>query len=96
MMNHTVVELVPHMLDQVKMKVQKHQSWCQFRFLLNDACRTSRCLIVNRWSNDESDSVIVLIEGAITLVIDDHVVQDNTSMHDQPKSLLRVRLVEDG
>jgi hypothetical protein len=63
---------------------------------MKDACETSRCLIVDRWSNDGSDSVIVLIEGAISLIVDDHVVQDNTSTHDQSKSSLRIRLAGDG
>jgi hypothetical protein len=63
---------------------------------LKDACETSRCLVVDRWSNDESDSVIVLIVAVVSLIIDDHVVQDNASMHDQPKSALRVRPVGDG
>jgi hypothetical protein len=89
------VELVLHMLDHVGLKVQKHQSRCQFRHPLKDACETSRCLIVDRWSNDRIDSVIVLIEGAVSLIIDDHVVQDNISTHDQPKSALRVRPVGD-
>jgi hypothetical protein len=63
---------------------------------MKDACETSRCLIVDRWSNDGSDSVIVLIEGAISLIVDDHVVQDNASTHDQSKSSLRIRLAGDG
>jgi hypothetical protein len=48
------------------------------------------------WSNDESDSVIVLIVTVVSLIIDDHVVQDNTSTHNQPKSALRVRTIRDG
>jgi hypothetical protein len=35
--------------------------------------------------------VIILIEGVILLVVDNHVVQDNASMHDQFKSVPRVR-----
>jgi hypothetical protein len=58
------------------------------RIPLNDACETSRCLIVDRWSNDESDNVIVLIIVVVSLVVDDHVVQDNVSTHDQPRSAL--------
>jgi hypothetical protein len=53
--------------------------------------RLNRCLIINRWSNDESNSVIVFIECDILLVIDDHVVQNNVSTHDQLKSTLRVK-----
>jgi hypothetical protein len=63
---------------------------------LKNACDTSQCLIVDRWSNDGIDSVIVLIVAAVSLIDNDHVVQDNTSIHDQPKSMLRVRLARDG
>jgi hypothetical protein len=90
------MELVPHMLDQVGLKVRKHQSWCQSRLPMKDACETSRCFIVDRWSNDGSNSVIVLIEGAISLIVDDHVVQDNASTHDQSKSSLKIRPAGDG
>jgi hypothetical protein len=76
------VELVPHVLDQIVLKVQKHQSWSQLHLPLKDACETSQCLLVDRWGNGESDSVIVLIVVVVLLVIDDHVVQDNTSTHD--------------
>jgi hypothetical protein len=69
-----LVEFVPHMLDQVRLKVQKHQSRSQMRLTLKNACETSRCLIVDRWRNDVSDSVIVLIVAAVSLVVDDHVV----------------------
>jgi hypothetical protein len=58
---------------------------------LKDDCETSQCLIVDRWSNDGSDSMIVLI----VVIIDDHIVQDNTSMHDQSKNTLRVRPARD-
>jgi hypothetical protein len=54
-------------------------------------CKTSWCLVVNKWNNDGSCSVIILIEGVISLVVDNHVVQDNASMHDQSKSVPRVR-----
>jgi hypothetical protein len=40
--------------------------------------------------------VIVLIEGVISLIVDNHVVQDNASTHDHPKSALRVRPIGDG
>jgi hypothetical protein len=53
-------------------------------------------LIVDRWSNNGSDSVIVLIVATVSVIIDDHVVQDNGSTHDQPKSALRARLARDG
>jgi hypothetical protein len=52
-----LVELVPHMLDQVGLKVRKHQFGSQMCLLLKNACETSQCLIVNRWRNDVSDSV---------------------------------------
>jgi hypothetical protein len=39
--------------------------------------------------------MIVLIVVIVSLVVDDHVVQDNASTHGQPKSALRVRLVRD-
>jgi hypothetical protein len=90
------VELVLHMLDQVGLKVQKYQSRSQMRLPLKNNCESSRCLIGDRWSNDGSDSVIVFIVVAVSLIVDDHVVQDDASMHDQIKSALRVRLVRDG
>jgi hypothetical protein len=46
----------------------------QMRIPLKNACETSRCLVVDRWSNNESNSVIVLIVAVISLVVDDHVV----------------------
>jgi hypothetical protein len=63
---------------------------------LKDAFETSWCLVVDRWSNDESDSVTILIVSVVSLVVDDHVVQYNISTHDQSKSALRVRPVGDG
>jgi hypothetical protein len=68
------VELVPHMLDQVRLNVRKHQFRSQMRIPLKNGCETSRCLIGDRWSNDGSDSVIVVIVVIVSLVIDDHVV----------------------
>jgi hypothetical protein len=68
------VKLVSHMLDQVGLKVQKHQSRSQMRLPLKNDCETNRCLVGDRWSNDESDSVIVVIIAAISLIVDDHVV----------------------
>jgi hypothetical protein len=40
--------------------------------------------------------VIVLIIATVLLIIDDYVVQDNTSMYDQLESVLRVRPNMDG
>ena len=57
---------------------------------------TSRCLVVDRWSNDGNDSVIVVIIVIVSIIVDDHVVQDDASMHDQPESALRVRPARDG
>jgi hypothetical protein len=90
------VKLVPHILDQVRLKVQIYQSRSQMCLSLKNDCETSRCLIGDRWSNDESDSVIVVIVVVVSLIIDDHVVQDNASMHDQIESALRVRSIRDG
>jgi hypothetical protein len=66
------------------------------RLHLKDACEASWCLIVDRWSNDGSDCVIVLVIVTVSLLIDDHVVQDNASTHDQSKNALRVRPIVDG
>jgi hypothetical protein len=63
---------------------------------LKNDCETSRCLVGDRCSNDESDSVIVLITVDVPLVVNDHIVQDNASTHDQPESALRVRPAKDG
>jgi hypothetical protein len=63
---------------------------------LKNGCETSRCLIGDRWNNDESDNVIVLIIAAVSLIIDDHIVQHNAGTHDQPESAHRVRLGRDG
>jgi hypothetical protein len=79
-----LVKFVPHMFNQVRLKVQKHQSRNQMRLPLKNGCETSRCLVCDRWSNDESDSVIVLIVVVVRLVVDDHVVQHNANTHDQP------------
>jgi hypothetical protein len=79
------------MLDQVR-----HQSRSQMRLPLKNDCETSRCLIGDRWSNDGSDSVIVVIVAVVSLIINNHVIQDDASMHDQIKSALRVRPTKDG
>jgi hypothetical protein len=89
------VELVPRMLDQVGLKVRKHQSRSQMRLPLKNDCETSRCLVGDRWSNDESDSVIVVIVVAVSLIVNDHVMQDDASTHDQIKNALRVRPIRD-
>jgi hypothetical protein len=68
------VELIPHMLDQVGLKVQKYQSRSQMHPPLKNVCEASRCLVGDRWSNDGSDSVIVVIIAAVSFIIDDHVV----------------------
>jgi hypothetical protein len=68
------VKLIQHMLNQVGLNVQKHQSRSQMRLHLKNGCETSRCLIADRWSNDGNDSVIVVIVAAISLIVDDHVV----------------------
>jgi hypothetical protein len=57
--------------------------------LLKNGCETNRCLIDDRWSNDESDSVIVVIVVSVSLVVDDHVVQDDASTHDQIENELK-------
>jgi hypothetical protein len=90
------VELVPHMLDRVGLKVQKHQSISYMRFPLKNGCETSWCLVGDRWSNDGSDSVIVVIVAIISLIVNNHVVQDNASTHNQIKNALRVRPARDG
>jgi hypothetical protein len=84
------------MLDQVGLKVQKHESRSQMRLPLKNGCETSRCLIGDRWRNNGSDSVIVVIIAAIFLIIDDHIVQDDASTHDQIENVLRVRSARDG
>jgi hypothetical protein len=89
------VKLVSHMLDQVGLKARKHQSRSQMCRPLKNGCKTSRCLVGDRWSNDRSDSVIVVIVAAVSLVVDDHVVQDDASTHDQIENALRVRPAKD-
>jgi hypothetical protein len=84
------------MLDQIILKVRKQQSKSQMRLPLKNCCETSRCLVGDMWSNDKSDSVIILIVAAVPLTVNDHVVQNNVSTHDQPESVLRVRLTSDG
>jgi hypothetical protein len=56
-----IVKLVPHILDQVGLKVQKYYFRSQMCLHLKNACETNRCLIVHRWSNDGSDRDVSLI-----------------------------------
>jgi hypothetical protein len=84
------------MLDQFILKVQKHQSRSQICLPLKNGYETSRCLIGNRWNNDESDSVIVVIVAVVSLIDDNHVVQNDIRMYDQPKSVLRIIPTRDG
>jgi hypothetical protein len=83
------------MLDQVGLKVQKHQSISQIHLPLKNGCETSRRLVGDRWSNDGSDSVIIVIVAAVSLIVDDHVMQDDASTHNQIENALRVRSVRD-
>jgi hypothetical protein len=62
------------MLDQVGLKVLKHQSRSQMCLPLKNDCETSRYLIGDRWSNDESDNVMVVIVNVVSLIVDDHIV----------------------
>jgi hypothetical protein len=62
------------MFDQVGLKVKKYQFRNQMRLPLKNGCETSRCLVGDRWSNDGSDSVVVVITPAVSLIIDDHVM----------------------
>jgi hypothetical protein len=84
------VECVTHMLDQVGLNVQKYQFKSKMCLPLKNGCETSRCLISDRWSNDESDSVVVVIVTDVSLIIDDNAVQDNATMHDQIGNARRV------
>jgi hypothetical protein len=61
------------------------------RLPLKNGCETSRCLVGDRCSNDGSDSVIVIIIATVSLIVDDHIVQDDASTHDQIENALRVR-----
>jgi hypothetical protein len=63
---------------------------------LKNAYETSRCLVVDMWSNDRNDSVIVAIVVVVSLVIDGHVIQDNVTTYDQSENALRVRPIRDG
>jgi hypothetical protein len=57
--------------------------------LLKNGYEISRCLVDDKWSNDESDSVIVVIVAVVSLIVDDHVVQDDASTHDQIENELK-------
>jgi hypothetical protein len=63
-------------------------------FPLKNSYETSQCLIGDRCSNDRSDSVIILVVTVVPLIVDDHIMQDNASTHDQSDSALRVRPTE--
>jgi hypothetical protein len=52
------------------------------RLPLKNGCETSRCLVI--------------IVAVVSLVVDDHIVQDDASTHDQIENALRVRPVRDG
>jgi hypothetical protein len=78
------------MLNQVILKVQKYQFRSQMCLPLKNGYETSRCLVGDRWSNGESGSVIVVIVSVISLVIDDHIIQDDANTHDQIESALRI------
>jgi hypothetical protein len=85
------MKLVPHMLDQVGLKVRKHQFRSKMCPPLKNGCKTSQYLVGDRWSNNESDSVIVVIVATVSLAVDDHVIKDDVSTHDQIENALRVR-----
>jgi hypothetical protein len=51
------MKIVLHMLDQLGLKVQKHQFRSQMGLPLKNGCETIWYIIGDRWSNDESDSV---------------------------------------
>jgi hypothetical protein len=44
------------------------------RFTLKNDCETSWYLVGDRWSNNENDSVIVVIIAAVSFFVDDRVV----------------------
>jgi hypothetical protein len=50
---------------------------------------------VSQVTGGATTEVIVVIIAAISLIVDDHVVQDDVSTHDQIESALRVRLTID-
>jgi hypothetical protein len=66
------------------------------RFSLKNDCKISRCLVGERWSNDKSDSVIVIIVATVSLAVDEHIIQYDANMHDQIENALRVRPAMDG
>jgi hypothetical protein len=43
----------------------------------------------------QSNSVIVFIVVVVSLIVDDHIVQDDVNTHDQIESALRVRPASD-
>jgi hypothetical protein len=66
------------------------------RLSLKSVCETSWFLVGDKWSNVKNDSVILIIVVVVSLIVDDHVVQDNVSTYDQIENALRVRPVRDG
>jgi hypothetical protein len=60
---------------------------------LKNGCETSQCLIGDRWINDGSNSVIVVIVDVVSLVVDDYIVQDDASTYNQLESTLRIKSV---
>jgi hypothetical protein len=65
------------------------------RLHLKNDYETNWCLVSDRWSNDENDNVIVVIVTVVSLIVDDHIVQDDASTHDQIESALRVKPIRD-
>jgi hypothetical protein len=62
------------MLDQIGLKVQKYQYISQMHISLKNDCETNQCLIGDRWGNDGSDSVIVVIVAVVSLIVDNHIM----------------------
>jgi hypothetical protein len=73
--------LVQHMLNRDQLKLLNRQSYVILSSLWRHIARLDDSVVDHR-SNNTSDSVIVLIEWAITLIIDDHVAQNNASTYD--------------
>jgi hypothetical protein len=44
------------------------------RLPFKNSYETSWCLLDDRWSNDESDNMIVLIIAVVSLFVDNHVM----------------------
>jgi hypothetical protein len=65
------------------------------RLHLKNDYETNWCLVGDRWSNDENDNVIVVTVTVVSLIVDDHIVQDDASTHDQIENALRVKSIRD-